>query len=275
MYREKGFMNVDHFASLIESENIRHRKIWLWGWGEPLLHPKLSEFVAIAKRNENFVEIQSNGHANQNAYKRLLDQNLDILTISLDGLSKRTMQPLRGENASPERVQSLLLYLRELREKTAFNTKINVQCLATRFNETEIESIRDWVIDIAKADQFSLKTLCLGEIEQERAMRFLPQNHELSRYEFNEFGHAFLPSRMLNSCFFLSNVCVVLWDFTIVPCCYDYSGDYSFGNFLSHNSEKNDLIQSQAEFMNLFLQQKNPMCDLCLEQREKSLLVDE
>jgi molybdenum cofactor biosynthesis enzyme MoaA len=265
--RNKGFLDPVIFEKVLDVEPIRDCQIWLWGWGEPLLHPHLSMLVAASKRRNNSVEVQSNGTAPYEFYRRLVEAGLDVLTISLDGMSDATVHPLRGPKASSSSVRERILQLTSLCRSNGSGTKIHVQCLATRFNEQEIKAIRDWSLQVAKADAFGLKTLCLGELTEEKAEHFLPKDPSLIRYAVDRRGAISMPPRALEKCFFLQNVRVVFWDFTVVPCCYDYGGEYGLGSMLSGLTEE--------AFPEKLTKMEASMCAICPELRGKDTFVGE
>jgi len=263
--RPAGFMDPALFEKAMEIERINNRRIWLWGWGEPLLHAGLSQMVAAAKKRNNTIEIQSNGTASYESYRPLIEAGLDILTISMDGMSDEAVRPMRGNNISIAKVKSRIVQLADLCSSSGHDTSLNVQCIATRYNEGEIETVRQWVLDNVGSDAFSLKTLCIGEITQGKASKYLPKNQWLTRYVLNDRGNVSIPTKSGVHCGFLSNIRVFLWDFTIVPCCYDYQGEYTFGNIFT---EWND-----QEFKEKYLDRKVSMCDICPEMSEKATFV--
>ena len=265
--RTKGFMDSDLLERVLDTERIESKKVWLWGWGEPLLHPHLSVIVSALKKRANSVEVQSNGTAAFESYKLLIEEGLDVLTIALDGMSDGSLHPLRGTGASAAAVRERILQLAALCRSAGARTRIQVQCIATGFNELEIKSIRDWSIRVAGVDAFLLKTLCIGEFTQEKAKYYLPKNRRLMRYTVDDRGVVSMPPRLREECLFLRNIRVVLWDFTVVPCCYDHGGDYRLGNLLSSCREE--------EFSARLARREVPMCEICPEFRGKDTFVCE
>jgi molybdenum cofactor biosynthesis enzyme MoaA len=265
--RTKGYMDLDLFERALERERIENHKIWLWGWGEPLLHPHLSMLVAASKRRNNSVEVQSNGTAPYESYRLLVEEGVDVLTVALDGMSDESLHSLRGIGASSTVVRERILELTSLCRSTGLRTKIHVQCIATRFNEQEIERIRDWSLRVAGADAFLLKTLCIGELTQEKAKYYLPKAPGLMRYAVDSRGIVSMPPRLRGDCHFFRNIRVVLWDFTVVPCCYDYGGEYRLGNLLSGCREE--------EFSARLATKEVPMCEICPELRGNDTFVRE
>jgi MoaA/NifB/PqqE/SkfB family radical SAM enzyme len=70
--------------------------VHLQGWGEPLLHPRLFEMIALAKGAGCRVGLTTNGMGlDQDTGKRLLDLNLDLLSISIAGATQETHEGIR------------------------------------------------------------------------------------------------------------------------------------------------------------------------------------
>ncbi len=62
--------------------------VHLQGWGEPLLHPRLPEMAAAAKRAGCSVGLTTNGDLLPGATDWILDLELDMVTVSVAGLTK-------------------------------------------------------------------------------------------------------------------------------------------------------------------------------------------
>lgn len=261
----QGFIDPSLFEAALDQEKIDNCLIWLWGWGEPLLHPELSMLVRSSKKRNNTVEVQSNGTGSYESYKKLIEAGLDTLTISLDGMSENSIRSFRGDKVDSYDIKDKIIRLSNLCRSHHTRTSINVQCIATRFNEHEIQDVQNWALSVARADKFNLKTLCLGEINNEKARTFLPINPSLTRYHVNENGLVTMPERSEGMCNFLRGIRVTLWDFTVVPCCYDFAGEYSFGNLLAGYDDR--------EFMGRYAKGDVHICKICPEMRIKDKFV--
>lgn len=71
---------------------------YLQGWGEPLLHPNIWEMVRLAKAERcrvGFTSCGSHQVLNELTYARLLDEGVDILSISFAGATCETHDALR------------------------------------------------------------------------------------------------------------------------------------------------------------------------------------
>jgi MoaA/NifB/PqqE/SkfB family radical SAM enzyme len=94
--RKPTLMPLDLYQRIIEQISDRRRGVMLTIMGEPLLHPQLADFVAIAKKAGHHVAIITNGtRLTRERSTALLDAGLDYLAMSMDGLTKATYEGLR------------------------------------------------------------------------------------------------------------------------------------------------------------------------------------
>jgi sulfatase maturation enzyme AslB (radical SAM superfamily) len=125
--RTPVIMQFEVYRRIIEQLSDRPRHILLTIFGEPLLHPRIVEFVALAKQGGHNVHIITNGtKLTGELAVRLIEARLDVLTVSIDGLTRQTYERLRV-GASRDRV---LANLREFagenaRRKSGLRIEIN------------------------------------------------------------------------------------------------------------------------------------------------------
>ncbi|AGK61552.1 putative Fe-S oxidoreductase [Archaeoglobus sulfaticallidus PM70-1] len=107
--------------------------IHLQGWGEPLLHSRIGEMIAIAKDSKASVGLTTNGVLIKKFVEELL--NLDYIAISVGGIERHKL--LRG-NDFQKLVENIRL-LSELRGSA--NPKINITYLMTIDNFKELPEV--------------------------------------------------------------------------------------------------------------------------------------
>ena len=89
MTRSKSRMDFDLYRKIIKDINGKIESISLLAQGEPLLHSKIDDMVALAKDNGHLVNINSNGLLlTEKRLLRLIEAGLDSLYISFDCPSK-------------------------------------------------------------------------------------------------------------------------------------------------------------------------------------------
>ena len=96
---EKGYMPIDLFKlSLERIDGLKKGTVLeLHGIGEPLLHPRINEFIEVAKRHDFFCSICTNAILlNEQMAKKIAESGLDKLVISLE--TKENYEKLRCTN---------------------------------------------------------------------------------------------------------------------------------------------------------------------------------
>ncbi|GGF61860.1 radical SAM protein [Alteromonas lipolytica] len=91
--RTVGMMNVELFKKILAKINqespCEHPQIWLYNWGEPLLHPKLAEFIDLIHQYKMSAHISTNLNVTQNL-EQVIKAGPDELKISISGMSPKT-----------------------------------------------------------------------------------------------------------------------------------------------------------------------------------------
>ncbi len=117
----------------------RTQYVHLQGWGEPLLHPRLFEMIAVAKSAGCRVGLTTNGmRLDLDTGERLLDLDLDLIAISIAGASRHTHENIRVGSDFPLILENVsrLLTLRAGQGRKGL--KVELSYLMTRTNFTEL-----------------------------------------------------------------------------------------------------------------------------------------
>jgi len=114
----------------------RAEHVHLQGWGEPLLHPGLQAMVRDAKNAGCTVGVTTNGDLLHEAAEELLDQGLDLLSLSIAGA--RVFNPvLRGGVPFEEMLRRMEAF-QERKTRGGHKTTLKVSYLLTRDNAAEL-----------------------------------------------------------------------------------------------------------------------------------------
>ncbi|MDA8220060.1 MAG: radical SAM protein [Dehalococcoidales bacterium] len=119
------------------------RKISLWGFGEPLLHPHIVEMVALAKGIGAETELITNGLLlTPTLAERLVAAGLDTIVVSVDGVSPESYSDVRA-GADFRLVQDNVLALRYARESSPRrNPEVGLEFVAMRRNVDQLPRLR-------------------------------------------------------------------------------------------------------------------------------------
>jgi len=229
-------MDTDVFKQIINTIASSVWKAKLYNYGEPLLHPRLPDFVKYSKdAGIEWVEISTNGILlTTELSEKLISSGLDFLRISIDGIDQKTYAKYR-RGGLVDQIWNNLREFRGLRDQVKKKRpEIEVQCLATCDTEGKLEELKQMAL-YAGADDFRVKTFNVfmsGESMVSLGIPFLPNDQKLSRYRnYTELNYR--DKYKLSSCRWPYERLVVNADGTIVPCCYDFNADYILGSFRS------------------------------------------
>jgi MoaA/NifB/PqqE/SkfB family radical SAM enzyme len=117
----------------------RTRHVHLQGWGEPLLHPRLFDMIALAKGAGCRVGLTTNGMRLELATgQRLLELDPDLIAISIAGATADTHERIRVGSDFALILENVrrLLALRAAQEKR--RPKVELSYLMTRANVAEL-----------------------------------------------------------------------------------------------------------------------------------------
>ncbi len=197
MERPRGFMDLDMYRRVLEvNEGVQIVQLCLWG--EPLMHPKLLDFIRIADGLGIRSYLYTNGTLlNDDLAGRLLDSGLHRILFSLDGYGDTYMRIRDHEYGD---VEAKIFRFLHLREKRGSDIRVGVAMVACEDTAGLVPGFRERWQYVADEIQIT------PHITHEKSSRS---------------GHC----RLL-----WLGYPIVLWNGTVVPCCVDYEGTLSMGN---------------------------------------------
>lgn len=124
--RPKGFMDIGLYEEIISKIKMESPdaipKLWLFNWGEPTLHPKLAEFISIAKSRGLPVMLSSNLNTKLDL-KEVIRAAPDEIKISLSGFS----QEIYGQTHARGKIDIVKDNMKKIRDYIdEFGVSINV-----------------------------------------------------------------------------------------------------------------------------------------------------
>ncbi len=221
--REKMFMELKDFKIILNKLQGFTRYLYFHIMGEPLLHPRIEEFIREASENY-FVNITTNGYL----IKKIKDcKNIRQVNISLHSFN---------ENAN----KSLDDYLKDILEVSNKLAK-----------EGTFISLRMWSRNVNK-------DTIIGKINDYFGTRITGEmSCKIKDNIFYETMQEFVWPSLTNDFYSEKGTCYgtrhhigILVNGDIVPCCLDSNGDVKLGNI--YKEELNDIICSEK-----FLKMKN------------------
>jgi len=134
----------EFFRSAIDEIGDYLFQLYMYNWGEPLLHKRTPEMIAYAKAKDIRINLSTNLSIKltDDYIERLVRSGLDTMLVSLDGVTAETYSRYR-RNGNFELVRENMRRIRETKDRLGLKTpKVVWQFLVFRHNEHEIEQAR-------------------------------------------------------------------------------------------------------------------------------------
>jgi hypothetical protein len=150
--RPKGMMAPEDFRLLLEENAGSATLLRLDGNGEPTLHPRIFEMIALAKSFGYAVSMSTNMNTRQSFDAAAhVESGLDRLVIALDGTTQETHQQYRVGGSLAQAEEGLQALLTERRRRGLRRPLVEVQFLDWGYNHREIplmqQKVRQWGAD--------------------------------------------------------------------------------------------------------------------------------
>jgi radical SAM protein with 4Fe4S-binding SPASM domain len=230
--RPKGYMPFELYERILAELDGALERVMLYNYGEPFLHPRIFDMIALARRAEVHTRISTNGlvflragHADD-----LIASGLNHLRVSLDGATQETYATYRVGGRLAPVLEGVRLLQQRKRELGRTRPAVELQFIAMSHNEHELPAVRQLAQEMGTP--LRVKTVGLGDVNRGPGRQeWLPHDVSLRRYRECEGGLELADdSRVRFVCDQPWHRLVVNWDGQVAPCCYDRHGDYAFGN---------------------------------------------
>jgi len=243
MTRKKGMMTVDTFERILSEMESFKPGLSLHLAGESFLHKNLFGYIKQAKHLGFYVRITTNGTLLKENDYGILDSGIDYINISLSGADFEDYKLIHNTDNFYD-IKNNIINLAKKKIEKNLNTNIYVNFVSTHNNKTQLikiknmfESIpgingviiRDLInwsggIDIRKSNLHysGIRQIC-GRLILSNIVFLALYRLLIQRKSWNEFWNApWCPS--------INNSAGILWDGSVVPCCFDYNGELAMGN---------------------------------------------
>jgi MoaA/NifB/PqqE/SkfB family radical SAM enzyme len=136
-----GDLAWELYRDAIASELHHFELVYLQGWGEPMLHPRLWDMLGLARQAGCRTGFTTNGAClTPDNSARLLDAGLDILSVSLAGASATTHQLLRVGSCFEALVSNIETLARLKAQQGSRTPWLELHFLMTRANLHELQA---------------------------------------------------------------------------------------------------------------------------------------
>lgn len=236
--RSPEFMTLETFVKILDQIKPHTEYIYFHVKGEPLLHPKLDEFLDLSYKKGFKVNITTNGTLiNEVREKIILKPALRQINFSLHSFDGN-----EGGSNKADYVNNIISFVKEAINitDTLFSLRLWNLNVDNATNH-QANKNRDLLVAIEKA--FNLPYKIEEEIHPGHGIKicdkvYLNQDHEFQWPDLNV--------REDNSpgfCYGLRNQVGILVDGTVVPCCLDGEGVIKLGNI--HETPFSEIVDNQ------------------------------
>lgn len=243
--RPNGFMDIDLFSQIIQK--IEHEApatavVYFYNWGEPLLHPKLSEFIRYTKGRGLWCGLSSNLNIKPEMLEKAVAAYPDEFRISASGLGSNTYE-VTHRRGKTEILTANMRHLRECIEKHKAPTKCHVLYHVYKNNVCDDLSA---MIELCRELNFELIPVWAYLMPLEKNLRYLSgqvssEDKELiDRLTIDPREHQKLAVGMKNSpCSLQNSQMVINHDGSVPLCCAVYDPVYAIApSFLDVSHEE-------------------------------------
>lgn len=227
MKRKKGFMDGETYKLILENaKEIGIEMIGLYTTGESLLHPRIFDYIKLAKdMGFRYVYLTTNGNLlNEEKIKKIFESGLDSIKFSIDGTSKESYEKIRV-GGTFEILYGNIKMLREMRDKLGSKLKIYASFVLTNENSHELKEF---------------KNFWKGLID-EVMVAVVGNQANLQEKEFNKFIPGELKDKIVKArdyCNLLWNRIIMTYDGKFTICSEDFEADLVYGDI--HNESMKD-----------------------------------
>lgn len=226
--RPTGMLSAELFEQIVGQ---LHKELWyltLYFQGEPYLNPHFFDFVKAANAKRIYTSTSTNAHylSADNA-RKTVESGLDRLIISIDGTTQEVYENYRiGGKLDKvlEGTKNLIEQKKKLKSRTPH---VIFQFLVVEPNRHQIADAVKLADDLG-VDEIRFKSAQVYEYENGNPL--IPADGNYSRYKKNSDGTYSLKNKLLNHCWKMWHSCVITWDGSVVPCCFDKDATHKLGS---------------------------------------------
>jgi len=174
---QKDDLTVKMFSFFLEKLKPV-KEIYLFGWGEPLLNKDIFEMIRMAKKEGKYIAIDSCLNiANDDKLNKLVESELDFLSISLDGTDQETYSKYRA-GGDFDLVFNNIKKIQEIKKKRkTTKPRLQWQYCVNRYNQENMSIAKKMARGLNVGIKFipiGLYLDCLNKVDAKAANEWLP-----------------------------------------------------------------------------------------------------
>jgi radical SAM protein with 4Fe4S-binding SPASM domain len=259
-----GALSLSIYKKFLDETGNHALMLTLFSWGEPFLNKNLPEMIKYAKDKKMIV-------FDEEFNRRILLSGLDLLIIALDGATEKTYLKYRKGGDFKKVIKGIQDIVKLKKQLNVKKPLINIRMIVSQHNEHEIPLITK-LAEKLDVDALTLKTVNPNIDRRIADEKLIPKNKRYHRYAYHpgtlkkiETDEYFCPYLWLSSTLFS--------DGTIVPCEFDYTANFPYGNITNKSFKEIWFGEKAQQFRHNFLKNKGVYA-FCKNCPYKDLIVD-
>lgn len=188
--RKGEHLDFDLYCRVVDELRSTLMFMLFWDWGEPLMHPQLSEMIAYAKRSHIKTVISTSGTIfnSDEHVDRLVAARPDVVIVCIDGATQETYSTYRVGGQLSDALSTLKrLAAAKVRRQSPYPL-VEFRSLATKYTEDQMPQLLSMAEDVG-ADVFSVKTLRPYDYRgRDIDDELVPLSGDLARYLYDGDG---------------------------------------------------------------------------------------
>jgi radical SAM protein with 4Fe4S-binding SPASM domain len=295
-------LNLEHFKRIVMQ--IHPKKISLSGNGEPFLHPNMIEMISLAKEQGCSVDITTNGTLiTSERCDQIVKSGLDLIKISLDGVTRETYQTVRGTDKFLQILDGIHALVETKKRLNSLTPFIRLNYVITNHNYREITKIVE-LADKLSVDGVFFQVLDLLDIENR-------QESLVGDLTYEDFSQTITQALVISQKMKVNTnlrsihkerstywkkyqgeqpyqqkkrVCILPWFHTYIsvdgdvrPCCYFKYGQYgNMGNIFESSIEEiwNDTMYQNFRKAMRQGKRPSPACKQCMSRTFSDIIAN-
>lgn len=263
--RETGMLEADFFNEVILQLKRELHSLTFYFQGEPYLNPDFLNMVKTAGDQGIYTITSTNAHymTAENAMKTI-QSGLDKLIISVDGITQEVYEKYRAGGQLTKVIEGTKEIVKKKAELKSKHPYIVWQFVVFKHNEHQVEAVKRLGNDLG-VDKVMIKTAQIYEFES--GSDLIPEKEAYSRYKKDSNGKFVIKNKLLNQCWRMWQGCVITWNGSIVPCCFDKDAHHKLGELQNDSFKKIWFSSEYRSFRSAILKGRSQIeiCRNCTE----------
>ena len=252
--------NLSLYKKLLVELKPTLQHVILYFQGEPFLNHQLVEFIRYAHEANVYTSTSTNGQfLNNKIAEEIVLSGLDKLIISIDGYTQEVYETYRVGGSLQKAIDGIKNIVEWKNKLNSITPLIEIQFLVLKTNEHQMGDMEKLAKSLL-VDRLTFKTAQLYDFEQ--GSELLTSKNRYARYRKTNEGKYRIKGRQPNHCWRMWSGAVINVQGELLPCCFDKSSEFSFGN-ITENSFLNCWQSTKASSFRSQITNNRKQFDMC------------